>query len=526
MSVFVEFPEGEKTTIHKVVYIDKPFIRQSQYIPKDRIQLYQKHAIRACAIRTNVRGHVFCGIKPVHEVVKSQTLEEVEHEINGHEDMIKETLKSDDKVNDEGDDVGTMNSKKRKRKHGAGGMFDLEKDIDDLETFGMETLMSERSKVKVNEISSEGKINMCTEKVELGSKHAKKGRRSTEEDLEFLKNELKDIKTQALKESTKHIEMNKDSHSLTNKIQSQSSEIQKHEKNADDIEKGEEKKEEQGDVDQCAPKQDDNEVIDLKPDSNEISKVMAVEVKEMESETAEEDVQGNTGKILRSTRKARKDMLTVKNISSFSERLKQMSTIKSKLMHRNQGIGETGHLETDKSRSRSKSLESMETSTNVGSNNVNTNLGNTDEESKTLHNLSANTEDSDSDTEGLIIDVPSDSAQNPRKKDKPSSPKMPKLEKIMYTSIQEETPSISSESEFGSPHLVIAMDDAEDIEEKPAGKKRRSTGNVQKRILRSSLSRKSSDTVQTGNQTLECKKREPRGRSMTEGILVGNQTVR
>jgi hypothetical protein len=503
------------------VYIDKPFIRQSQFVPKDHIQLYQKHAIRALAIRTNVRGRVFCGIKPVHELVKLPTLDEVEREINLHEEKIKETVnKDDDYFQDAGENLGHADTKKRKRKHGQGGMFDLEKDIDDLETFGMDSFMGERSKVNVdgNKNLPDGKINMCTKEIEVCNKHAKKGRKSADDDLEFLKNELMGIKTQAIKESAKHLEMYKDSNSKGDKIDTEHFEMQQTSKDCGDGMKSHESTVGQTDND-CAPKQDNGENTDLNHDEGEMTTVMEDCDRQKEFEQTGDDVSNKEGKI---PRKTKKDILTVMNMSSFSTRLKQMSTIKSKLMHMSKGTDDADNVVMSRTRSRSKSLETIETSLNIGPKTVISNPDNDNENIKTQQKLSENAFDSDSEGEGLVIDVPSESPQQSRQKDMPKSPEMPNLERISDIPMREENQPVSSESEFGSPHLVIAIDDVEEAEDKTKGKKRRSTDDfadnvtVPKRILRSSLSQESSDSSKAANQSLESGKDEPKRKGMNE----------
>ncbi|XP_053395639.1 uncharacterized protein LOC123532611 [Mercenaria mercenaria] len=474
--------EGEKTTLHKVVFIDKPMIRQSQYVPKDRIQLYQKHAVRASAIRTNVRGHIFCGIKPVHELVTLPTLEEVQQEVKHFEEKLKETVNPSALLDDE-NEVGVdgkTDLRKRKRKHGQVGMFDIEKDIDDLETFGMDSFIGSKMKGDGNKGSPDEKSIISTEKNEISGKSVKKSKKFAEDDLEFLKNELKGIKSQAIKESYKHPEMYRDTYSKENKHETQGS-VNPGTQETDEANPG--SKDHKKDDEETIVKHDENDRIDKES--------------ELHTETNTTD---SLSKAPRNTRKTKKDLLSVKNMSSFSERMKQMSTIKSKLKQRTQGSDFVPHTQTSVTSRTSVRTHSVESANELLNHPGDTDV---DKETKTELKIVENASDSDSEGEGLVIDVPAESPQkHSDRNDKLKSPEMPTLEKEKISNdteskleVKEENQSISLESKLDSTNLVIAVEDLEEVEEKSKGTKRRSTSDISenvtvpKRVLRSSSSR-------------------------------------
>lgn len=477
--------EGDKTSTQKVVYIDKPVIRPSQFIPKDRIKLYQKHALRACSIRSNVRGHVFCGIKPVHELVKLPTVEEIEQELNDLESKIKETIKNDLGLDtDEDGSPEQKHLRKRKRKQGQTGgkgqvgVFDREKDIDDLETFGMDSFLV--SKVKnEGDKHEDSKKSKSHEKTEDTGKGIKRGKESTEDDLEFLKNELKGIKRRAIKESFNNPEMYKDNyfvdHNTGIEVGSNSPEMYK---------------------DNC--RVDDNRDIE----GLHVGKKKDDAVSEFQTDTQDR---------VNCKRKTKKDILT--------EKRKQMSTIKSKLMQR--AKGENTALAVHTTNNCVNSNDSK-----IGSkaqSNAKSNASNADESHVAAQSVSITSRlsgveqnpisDFESEAE-LVIDVPFDSPSNINHSvtcnAKLESSDMPKLENVFSIDAVTKSAAIkkvgvinrklsnqpnSSESDLECPNLMMADEEMEESSENTRGTKRRNTDylseeiSIPKRVLRSAVSK-------------------------------------
>ncbi|KAL4222427.1 ER membrane protein [Mactra antiquata] len=178
--------EGDTQSRHKVVYIDKAIVRQSQYVPRERIQIYQKHAIRASSMRKKQRGHMFCGIKPVHEVIASHDINDVKTEVKTYEEKLKDSIEKTGLPTDIGENLSQKDTRKRRRRGAGqksqGGMFETDDNIDDLETFGMDSLVGLKSK-------------------EGNPAELSKTKGGKSDDLEILKQELSGIKSRAIKES-------------------------------------------------------------------------------------------------------------------------------------------------------------------------------------------------------------------------------------------------------------------------------------------------------------------------------------
>lgn len=202
--------------MHRVAFLDKPFIRSHDLTPKDKNQLFQKHAIRAFAKRPQNRGHVFVGVKPVHTVDKAPQLEDLKKELEMYEEGLKECMgagvkeKSAEAHSDEESErnrdviiVGEKNRKgsKKNQKLKEGGMFDIDtEDFDDLETFGMDkTLRSKDAEDGCRIKSPRTSIDVCVShsKERPSQKVMNSPEKPVKDELEMLKQELQLIKSQA-----------------------------------------------------------------------------------------------------------------------------------------------------------------------------------------------------------------------------------------------------------------------------------------------------------------------------------------
>lgn len=495
------FSEGDKTTIHKVIYIDKPLIRQTQNVPKDNIQLYQKHAIRASAIKSNVRGHVFCGIKPVHELVKMPTFEEIKIEINDYEGKIKEAVNKESVLEYDGED-GLPKSKafqKRKRKHGQVGVFDLENDIDDLETFGMDSVLVSKGKGDGDKGMHVEPLTSPREKGEDSCSTVKRGRISAKEDLETLKNELECIKSQAKKESFKHAEMVKD-------IKDNKQETEDHIHGSADLKSNMEIA-----CESSTAKENDNDLV-----------------LQNENKTADsyEACTGNT--------KEKKDILNVKSLSSISEKMKQMSTIKSKLQQRMKGqylSDEAGFAESVSSEVKEWSNDSSADAQYVAETSATDRIDEDKNEAILLQKSVETASDSDSEDGGLVIDVQLDSpivkARN-RKPSKCDNTETTSLEKPISISAKERTGAEDEKCIIDDSLSVKAGEKCEESvgKEKLKGGKRRNTADhaddisVPKRILRSNR-KSAADTVESVKSS-----QQPVISSNEEDRILGDRITR
>ena len=175
-------------------------IKTAQYTVQDRNKLYQKYALKSVAVRSKTKPHVFSNIKPSSEVVKYVTIEDVKKEVEEYDHKVKEDKASNDGAKNYSEPSNWMTTKKnRKRKKKmtfdyqdmevdkkSVGMFDLENEIDDLETFGMEKSQRMSGKVeKKSEMLSPGKDSEGSSI--LSSKSCSRDRKLLETDLEMIK---------------------------------------------------------------------------------------------------------------------------------------------------------------------------------------------------------------------------------------------------------------------------------------------------------------------------------------------------
>ncbi|XP_052813824.1 uncharacterized protein LOC128240884 [Mya arenaria] len=210
--------EGENAVTHRVAFLDKPMIRASSLAPKDKNLLYHKHAIKAVAYRTTTReriqkGYTFTKVTPLHTVESAPQLEDVEKELLVYGNELKKTLmvlgdESKDEFRGDGNKgMKGKNAKKNRKKK------NLDKNIEDLETFGMDlfNLPKPEPKPVKGKTSLELKKNEDRETLNDTKDDSdtiltvKKKRLSIDDELEKLKLELQGIKEKAKTDSAKSV---------------------------------------------------------------------------------------------------------------------------------------------------------------------------------------------------------------------------------------------------------------------------------------------------------------------------------
>ena len=217
--------EGGRTITHRVAYMDKPLIRAQDLTPKEKSQMFQKHAIKAVAKRPQQRGHPFVSVKPIHTIEKAPKLESVEQELEMFETGLKECVgdekdatQQDMHSDNEGEEISGkgdssvlivgQRKQKGKEKKKPKEMFDLESgDIDNLEKFGTDPFAWSTGKGKGNvAVASprQGKDSASGQSKSVAILKSFKGQQKPAiNELEKLKQELQQIKKLAKTDSLK-----------------------------------------------------------------------------------------------------------------------------------------------------------------------------------------------------------------------------------------------------------------------------------------------------------------------------------
>lgn len=476
--------------MHRVAFLDKPFIRSHDLTPKDKNQLFQKHAIRAFAKRPQNRGHVFVGVKPVHTVDKAPQLEDMKKELDMYEEGLKECMGAEMKEKSAGaySDgesegnrdviiVGEKNRKgnKKNQKLKEGGMFDIDaEDFDDLETFGMDTTL--RSK----EAEESCRIKSPRTSTDVCGSHSKerpfqKAMNSPEkpmkDELEMLKQELQLIKSQAKSDSLRKpvyhsvtavketsdphesrndgtstesfesikqktvgetkkavtdSELDRDDEGIAVSVASELSDA--HEEMDDGLKRdNSEKLMDVGNLksgthetDECFNKATedntfgDSGISDSTGTKRSVRIAMAEQKSDVEEKTNATDIQSVSDKNLGEGVESRKSLpRTRRSASDLSVKMQQMSMIKSRLRQRSVEGGNSADKTTmDTTFQTGANTHSEEMSQTTGK--IAKASNNNQEVEKPVKHSTDNVvdEDSDNDSDGLVIDLPSDSSRN------------------------------------------------------------------------------------------------------------------
>lgn len=534
------FTEGDHTVTHRVAFLDKPFTRPYDLTPKDRNQLFQKHAIRAVAWRPQQRGFPFVSTKPVHSVDKAPKLEDLMEEQELYETGLKEYLgagfdktanknDSDDEGSPEKDKnmivIGTRRNRGWKKDMKGKGknqqsMFDLGiDDMDDLEKFGMDTNFTVKSPnsgdpgIKRKSIEEPG-IHM--------EKNAMKSLKSPEkpalDELEKLKLELQQIKAMAKSDSQRKSLSERPSmpaavsgeNSVSGKdqllnVQSENS-VSKQVINIDTSHNLENKDSNNSEVaHETAVEETKQRMMDKMPSCEDAKSKQ--EQSENETKHTDQPEETLARKIPSRSRLS---------LTSLSAKIQQMSMIKSKLRQRsvdgkyetsieNQPGTDLAKLELKQvceAELLAKKLHEKSSDNSVEKNNKSeTEINQVSTESLTLNPFE---DDSDDDSQCLVIDIPNDSsrASSPRKRTTTKSLSVASRSGPSET-VDIRTRTVTT-SEANKSDATTELEETEDQETesieseqsvmKTRGAKRKSTTSVKKevttakRTLRSSVS--------------------------------------